>query len=113
MSVHDPEPKIPNDDNGKGLRMIGWFLLLWTLATIVWIPFHLRWTSYMAWVDAVCFGAGLSFVGIGYWVQRKTPSDIEMNERCHDMMAATGDGQQNDEFAAGDGPGRFPRPVTR
>ena len=108
MSVHDPEPKIPNDDNGKGLRMIGWFLLLWAGATVVWIPPHARWTSWMAWVGAICFGAGLAFVGIGYWVQWKTPDEIELDERAHDMMAATHSGFQNDDPAVDDGPGRLP-----
>jgi len=84
MSVHDPEPKIPNDDNGKGLRMIGWLLL--------------------------CFVGGVFFVALGYYVGRRTPSDIELDERAHDMMMATGGaGSQNDEPAVGDGPGRFPR----
>ena len=108
MSVHDPEPKIPNDDNGKGLRMIGWFLLLWAGATLVWIPSHTRWTNWMAWVGAICFGAGLAFVGIGYWVQWKTPSEIELDERAHDLMASTHEGFQNDDPAIEDGPGRYP-----
>jgi hypothetical protein len=111
MSVHDPEPKIPYDDHGKGLRMIGWFLLLWTLATLVWIPSHTRWTNYMAWVGAICFGAGLSFVGIGYWVQRKTPDATELHEKAHDMIAGSEDGcKQSDGFAIKSGPGKFPNP---
>ena len=114
MSVHDPEPKIPNDDNGKGLRMIGWLLLLWTGITFIWIPFHVRDAKFMMWVDIACFVSGVFFVALGYYVARRTRSDIELDEAAHDMMAAThGAGAQNDEPAVGDGPGRFPRPVTR
>jgi hypothetical protein len=113
MSVHDPEPKIPNDDNGRGLKMIGWFLLLWVGITFVWIPVQNRWTSWMTGVDLICFGTGIAFLIAGYYVAAKTPTQIEMNERSHDMMAATGSGQQNDEFATGHGPGRFPRSATR
>ena len=114
MSVHDPEPKIPNDDNGKGLRMIGWLLLLWTGITFIWIPFHVRDANFMKWVDIGCFIGGVFFVALGYYVGRRAPSDIEVDERAHDMMMASGGaGAQNDEPAVGDGPGRFPRPAAR
>ncbi len=113
MSVHDLEPKIPNDDNGKGLRMIGWLLLLWTGITFIWIPFHVRDAKFMMWVDIACFVSGVFFVALGYYVAQRAPSDVELDERAHDMMMATGAGSQNDEAAVGDGPGRFPRPAAR
>jgi hypothetical protein len=69
--------------------------------------------NFMMWVDIVCFVAGVFFVALGYHVGRRAPSDVELDERAHDMMAATGNGNQNDEPAVGDGPGRFPRSVTR
>jgi hypothetical protein len=109
MSVHDPEPKVPCDDAGKGLRMIGWFLLLWTGATLVWIPNHLRWTSYMMWVDVICFIAGVGFVGAGYYVAWKTPDEIELDERAHDLRIASEDGcDQHHGFATHSGPGKYP-----
>jgi hypothetical protein len=110
MSVHDPEPHIPRDDSGKGLRMIGWFLLLWTFATLVWIPSHTRWTNYMMWVDIICFMAGIGFVGAGYYVAWKTPDEIELDERAHELIAQSEDGSdQHDEFAVDSGPGVNPR----
>ena len=108
MSVHDPEPKIPNDDNGKGLRMIGWILLLWTGVTLIVIPFHVRNTEFMKWVDVGCFAAGIFFVALGYYVGRRTRPEIELDEITHDMMAATHSGNQNDNAATGDGPGSYP-----
>jgi hypothetical protein len=108
MSVHDPEPNIPNDDSGKGLRIIGWLLLLWAGISYVWIPPHLWNTKWMPAVIGTCFVAGLFFVGIGYFVAKRSPSDIELDERAHDLMAATHSGQQNDEPAIGDGPGLYP-----
>jgi len=104
MSVLDAEPKIPNDDNGLGLRVIGWILLLWTGASLVWIPARLWWTDYMPILNAVMFVAGLFFVALGYYVGRRTPSETVLTERTHDLMADH-EGHQNDEPATGNGPG--------
>lgn len=114
MSVHDPEPEVPNDDNGKGLRMIGWFLLIWAGISVIWIPPHTWWTSWMAWVSGLCLIGGLLFVGIGYYVAWKAPSETEIGERAHDLIAASEDGSpQTERFATNSGPGKFPKRVER
>jgi hypothetical protein len=89
--------------------MIGWFLLLWTGATLVWIPLHNRFTSYMTYIDIICFVGGLLFVGIGYYVAWKTPDEIELDEKAHDLRNASEDGcDQHDGFAVDSGPGKYP-----
>jgi hypothetical protein len=111
MSVLDAEPKVPNDDNGKGLRLIGWILLIWTAASMIWIPMRLWWSNFMPILNAVMFAAGLMFLGIGFYVGRRTPSETVLAERTHELMAQH-EGHQNDEFATGDGPGEPPRRVA-
>jgi hypothetical protein len=50
-------------------------------------------------------------VGIGYWVQWKTPDEIELHEKAHDLIGASEDGcKQSDGFAIKSGPGKFPNP---
>ena len=108
MSVHDPEPKIPNDDNGKGLRIIGWILLIWSGISMIVIPPFLWNTKWMPVVNITCFLVGLGFVITGFVVARKARPEIELDEITHDMMAATHSGHQNDDPAVGDGPGTYP-----
>ena len=99
MSVHEAEPNVPNDDNGKGLRMIGWILLIWTGISLVWVPPN-QWVNhrFMPVVDAACFIAGLVFVVTGYVVAWRTPPERVLNERAHDLIAASEDGaDQHDE----------------
>jgi hypothetical protein len=108
MSVHDPEPKIPNDDNGKGLRIIGWILILWAGLSFIVIPPNLWNTDWMPIVNATCFIVGLLFVIGGFVVARRARPEIELDEITHDMMLATHSGHQNDDPAVGDGPGTYP-----
>lgn len=108
MSVLDAEPKIPNDDSGRGLRVIGWILVLWTMASMIWIPMRLWWTNFMPILNAVMFFTGVSFLVWGFYVGRHTPSETVLAERTHDLMAQH-EGHQNDEFATGNGPGEPPR----
>lgn len=111
MSVLEAEPKVPNDDNGRGLRVIGWILVLWTIASMIWIPMRLWWTNFMPILNAVMFIAGLGFLGVGYYIGRRAPSAAALAERTHDLMAGH-EGHQNDEPATGNGPGEPPRRVA-
>ena len=102
MSVLDAEPKVPNDDNGRGLRLIGWVLLIWTGISMVWIPPR-QWRegeSFMPLVNAACFIGGLLFLVIGFFVGRRSPSDTELTERTHDLML-NHEGHQNDDIVTG------------
>jgi hypothetical protein len=102
MSVLDAEPKVPNDDTGRGLRLIGWVLLIWTGVSLIWIPPR-QWRegeSYMPLVNAACFIAGLAFLAWGFIAGRRSPSDIELTERTHDLMVHH-EGHQNDDIVTG------------
>ena len=111
MSVLDAEPKVPNDDSGRGLRLIGWILVMWTGASMIWIPARLWWTNFMPILNAMMFIAGLGFVAWGYYVGRHTPSETVLTERTHDLMLQH-EGHQNDEPAVESGPGIPPSDVT-
>lgn len=101
MSVLDAEPRVPNDDSGRGLRLIGWALLIWTGISLLWIPpRQWRETNYMPLVNAACFIGGLLFLAAGFWVGRRTPSDAELAERTHDLMR-NHEGHQNDDIVTG------------
>ena len=106
MSVYDPEPKVPNDDNGRGLRGIGWFLLFWVAVAFVWVPptqwfSNLHGTSdYMPLVLAVCFGFGLAFVLAGMIVGRRSRSETVIQEDAHDKMLASEDGADQHDAVA-------------
>jgi hypothetical protein len=110
MSVLDAEPKVPNDDNGRGLRVIGWTLLIWTGISLVWIPPRMwrEHESYMPLVNAACFIGGLLFLAIGFMVGRREPSQTELAERTHELMA-NHEGHQNDDPATGNPPGEVRR----
>jgi hypothetical protein len=92
MSVYDPEPKIPNSDSGKGLRVIGWLLLIWTGIMLVWTPPNQWVTNYMPVVTGLCFVGGIGFVIAGYVVAWRTPREEVLQERAHDLMEASEDG---------------------
>ena len=100
MSVLDAEPKVPNDDNGRGLRLIGWILLIWTGISLVWIPPRQWQSSYMPMVNAACFIGGLFFVALGYYVAWRASSETELTERTHDLMLHH-EGHQNDDMVTG------------
>ena len=108
MTVNDPEPNIPNDDTGKGLKVIGVMLVLWAGFSFMWIPPHLWMSLWMPIVDGLCLVVGLAFIIWGFWSDYKAPSEDALIERTHDLMEATHSGHQNDDPAVGDGPGRFP-----
>ena len=110
MSVQDPEPKIPNDDTGKGLRIVGVLLLLWTLFSLIWVPPRLFWSTYWLVANGACLVTGLVLVIAGYITSWLAPSDSELSKRTHDLMECTHCGGQNDEplFANRNGPGLPP-----
>jgi hypothetical protein len=101
MSVQEPEPRIPNDDNGRGLRGIGWFLLLWVAIGLVWIPPN-QWrdAGFMARVLLGCGIAGILFLIAGFIVGRRTPPAEVLQQQAHDRIAASDDGaDQHDSVA--------------
>jgi len=97
MSVWQPEPRIPNDDNKKGLRLIGWLLLIWTAITFVVIPKEQVHSSYMPIVRWACGLGGLFFLLLGYLVGRESHTKEQIDTEAHDMMVASHSGNQNDE----------------
>ena len=100
MSVQEPEPKIPNDDTGRGLRGIGWFLLAWVAVGLVWIPPN-QWqgTDFMPKVLVCCGIAGIVFLVTGYYVGRHTPPEDVLREQAHDRMLASDDGAHQHDKA--------------
>lgn len=100
MSVLDAEPKVPNDDNGQGLRLIGWVLLIWTGVSLVWIPPRQWQSNFMPMVNTLCFVGGIAFVALGYYVGWRSPSEMEVTERTHDLML-NHEGHQNDDIVTG------------
>lgn len=100
MSVNQPDPKIPNDDNGKGLRIIGWLLLIWTAISLIWINPQQWHARFMPIVDSSCFVAGLFFVGLGYWVGSRAQREELIIERAHDLALASEDGAEQHDPAA-------------
>jgi|SRR3954454_7616677 hypothetical protein len=100
MSVNDADPRVPNDDNGKGLRLIGWLLLIWTGVSMLAIP-PWNWVSrYMPVVDILCFTGGLVMLGIGYWVAGRTPSAASIIEHAHDLAEHSEDGANQYDHAS-------------
>jgi hypothetical protein len=84
------------------LRLIGWVLLIWTGISLVWIPPR-QWRegeSFMPLVIAACFIGGLVFLGLGYYVGWRAPSETELTERTHDLML-NHEGHQNDDIVTG------------
>ncbi len=92
MSVYTPDPKIPNDDNSKGFRVIGYVLLLFTAFSLVVVPPNQWRNLYMPMVDSSMFILGVWFVTYGFMLRRHRPSRASMAERAHDLMAASEDG---------------------
>jgi hypothetical protein len=106
MSVYDPEPKVPCDDNGRGIRGIGWFLLFWVAVAFIWVP-PTQWFSnlhgasdYMPLVLSACFGFGVAFVIAGYVVSRRTRPEDRLQEEAHDAMLASEDGADQHDAVA-------------
>jgi len=101
MSVMEPEPRIPNDDNGRGLRGIGWFLLVWVVISMVWIPPN-QWQGhrFMAMVVIGCGVAGILFLVTGYIVGRRTRPEEVLQEEAHDRMVASEDGADQHDAVA-------------
>jgi hypothetical protein len=101
MSVMEPEPRIPNDDNGRGLRGIGWFLLAWVVIAMIWIPPN-QWRDqgFMAMVVIGCALAGILFLVAGYIVGRRTRPEEVLQEEAHDRIAASEDGADQHDAVA-------------
>lgn len=111
MSVHDREPKVPRDDVGRGLRVIGWMLLVWGIFSMIWTPARVFHTQLAMIVNAACFTGGIVLIVVGYGVSWTTRSDVELAERTHDLMEKTHSGSQLEEplFANTNGPGLDPK----
>jgi hypothetical protein len=111
MSVYDREPKVPRDDTGKGLRVIGWMLLTWTVFSLVWMPARVRTTAIAMVANAACFGIGVFLVLLGYVVSWIAPYEARLTEETHNLMEQTHSGNQLEEplFANRNGPGLEPR----
>ena len=100
MSVHTRVPRIPNDDNSKGFRVIGYILLIFTGISLVVLPPN-QWRSmYMPIVDAAMFVTGTWFVMYGFMLRRHRASKATMAERAHDLIIGSEDGaDQHDQVA--------------
>lgn len=114
MSVHDREPKVPNDDTGKGLRVIGWMLLTWTAFSMIWVPKRVMNSPIAVVANATCFIAGIVLIALGYGLSWLAPTDVELAERTHDLMEATHSGRQLEEplFANTNGQGLDPKRIA-
>ena len=114
MSVYDREPKVPRDDTGKGLRVIGWMLLIWTAFSMIWVPPRVMSTRIAVIANAACFGAGVFLIALGYVVSWLTPYETSLTERTHDLMEETHSGNQLEEplFANKNGPGLEPKRIA-
>ncbi len=114
MSVHDREPRVPRDDTGRGMRVIGWMLLIWTAFSLVWMPARVRGTTIAMVANATCFIAGVFLVALGYGVSWVAPTDVEMAERTHNLMEETHSGSQLEEplFANTNGQGLDPKRIA-
>lgn len=102
MSVWDREPDVPNDDNGKGLRLIGWLLLIWDGISLVWVPSNQVMSSYLPSIRWTMFILGAIFVGWGFMTARREPMHARIDETAHDMMVRSHSGAQNDEAPRGE-----------
>jgi hypothetical protein len=102
MSVQEPEPRIPNDDNGRGLRGMGKFLLIWVVIGLIWIPPKQWWAAptFMSRVLIGCFVTGIIFLVAGHIVGRRTPSEEVLCEEAHDRIAASDDGADQHDAVA-------------
>ena len=114
MSVHDREPKVPNDDTGRGLRVIGWMLLTWTAFSMIWVPKRVLSSPIAVVANATCFIAGVFMIAVGYGVSWLAPTDVELAERTHDLMEETHSGNQLEEplFANTNGQGLDPKRIA-
>jgi hypothetical protein len=111
MSVYDREPKVPNDDTGKGLRVIGWMLVAWTVFSLVWMPARVRNTTVGIVANTACATVGIFLIIVGYVVGWLTPYEASLTEETHDLMVQTHGGNQLEEplFANSNGPGLEPK----
>jgi hypothetical protein len=106
MSVYDPEPNVPNDDNGRGIRGIGWFLLFWVVVSFVWIPpsqwfSNLRRSdSYIPQLLVALAVSGIAFVIAGYIVSYRSRSETAIQEDAHDKILASEDGADQHDAVA-------------
>lgn len=114
MSVYDQEPKVPRDDTGKGLRVIGWMLLVWTAFSLVWMPARVRSTPIAIIANTACLVVGIFMIVSGYVVAWLTPYSSELTERTHDLMHETHSGSQLEEplFANTNGQGLDPKSIA-
>ena len=114
MSVHDREPKVPRDDTGRGMRVIGWMLLIWTAFSLVWMPARVRGTTIAVVANAACFIGGVILLVIGYGVSWATPPETELAERTHNLMETSHSGSQLEEplFANSNGQGLDPKRIA-
>ncbi len=100
MSVYERDPKIPNDDNSKGFRVIGYILLIFTAVSLVVVP-PSQWHSlYMPLVDAAMFAIGVWFLTYGFLLRRHRTSKTVLAEIAHDRMVASEDGAGQHDHAA-------------
>ncbi len=113
MSVNDPEPKIPRDDVGKGLRVLGVMLIAWMGFSMIWAPPHAS-KSLTTTIHLALFIGGLTLIAVGYLISWLGMDQEEMAERTHDGMKSTHSGAQVDGplFAQNNGPGREPNKVA-
>jgi hypothetical protein len=114
MSVYDREPDVPRDDTGKGLRLIGWMLLIWTAFSMIWIPPRVMSSRIAVVAHSICLGAGSLLIGVGYVVSWLAPDESGLTENTHDLMEATHSGNQLEEplFANQNGPGLEPKRIA-
>jgi hypothetical protein len=114
MSVHDREPRVPNDDTGRGLRVLGWMLVVWAVFSMIWAPPRVFSTRIAMLANAACFIGGMILVVIGYGMSWLAPTDVELAERTHQMMEATHSGNQLEAplFANTNGPGLDPKRIA-
>lgn len=114
MSVHDREPKVPRDDTGKGIRVIGWMLLTWTAFSIIWVPKRVMNSRIAVVANATCFITGVLMIAVGYLVSWLTPSESGLTERTHDVMETTHSGRQIEGplFANSNGQGLDPKRIA-
>ena len=112
MSVNDPEPKIPRDDMGKGLRVLGVMLLAWMGFSMIWAPPHAN-KSLTTTVHLALFISSLTLIAVGYIVSWFGMNESEMAERTHDLMGTHGGAQVDGPlFPQNDGGGRPPTKVA-
>ena len=114
MSVHDREPRVPKDDTGRGLRVVGWMLLVWSIFSMIWVPPRVFGSRIAVIANAACFIGGVVLIVIGYGVSWGSPNDAELAQRTHDLMTETHSGNQLEEplFANSNGQGLDPKRIA-